>query len=232
MKMRLGSHRLAKASSLLIIGFFLVGACSSSSSNSGSGGDCTSLCQRRAALACPKDSPESDCEMQCNQVVPGCQNQNSAFLSCASTAQFSCSPTSGKSTTQSCVNEALAYGLCALGSISGDGGIGLFGDAGFNFGDSSTGQTCTGNACPPKDLSGTPECESFCNKIRTACGPNAACNESFWCEIHAGECAASARARLACRGSDKGGTVMCTANGWSIANDQCPFSSTDGCDGG
>jgi hypothetical protein len=230
MEMRLRSHPVAGLFTLTSIAFLLLGACSSSSSSSGGGADCASLCQRRAALACPNDSPEATCEMQCNQTIPACASQTNAYMSCIATAQFVCDSKTGKSTTQSCLSEALAFSVCALGSVfGGDGGVNLFGDGGFVVGDSSTG--CVGNACSKGDVSGTPECESFCNKIRTACGPTASCNESFWCEIRPGECEASARARLACRGSDKGGTVMCTANGWSISGDQCPFTMPCG-DGG
>jgi hypothetical protein len=85
--------------------------------------------------------------------------------------------------------------------------------------------TCVGNACSTGDVSGTPECEAFCNKIRAACGPTATCRESFWCEIRPGECAETTRARLACKATDMGGAVMCIENGWSITGDQCPFSS-------
>jgi hypothetical protein len=119
----------------------------------------------------------------------------------------------------------LVASSCSDGNSSGTGG-----SAG---GDGGTTSTCIGNACNARDLAGSPECEAFCNKLRAACGPNTRCDESFWCRIRTGECEASTRERLLCMASDKGGTVMCLDNGWSIANDQCSFSSSESCpDGG
>jgi hypothetical protein len=218
--------RLAKLSTFATLVLAPAWACSSSSSGSGGGSaDCASLCQRKAALACPKDGSEADCETKCKQTVPGCEAQTNAYMSCVASAQFVCDANTGEATTRSCLQQALDFGFCALGSIGGgDGGLTIFGEGGLTPSDSGTVQTCVGNACAKHDIAGTPECESFCTKIRTACGPTASCNESFWCEIRSGECEASTRARLACKGSDKGGTVMCTANGWSITDDQCPFT--------
>jgi hypothetical protein len=200
----------------------------SGDSSSGSGGtaDCASICQRLAALRCPNDGTEANCESQCNQTlsIPSCQAQASAVTSCLATAPIQCGA-NGKAETSLCQTEGSELTTCLLAALSG-------GDAGFSFGDASTAEACVGSSCPQQNLAGTPECDAFCTKIRTACGANASCNQSFWCAIRSNECEASTRARLACMASDMGGTVTCNQYGWSISGGQCSSTSTSCPDGG
>ena len=101
------------------------GCSGGSSSGSGAGGpaDCASACQRVAALHCPKDQPEANCEQSCSQpLVAACTAQTNAAFSCLGTAQLQCGA-DGKAATSSCVQQEAELATCVFGALfSGDGG--------------------------------------------------------------------------------------------------------------
>ena len=178
--------RILKVTAIAGVALVNGSGCASSSGSGGpaAGGqaDCASICQRIAALNCPNDQPGA-CENSCSQpLVASCAAQTNAAYSCLGTAPLQCGA-DGKAGTSSCGQQTADLGTCVVKALfSGDGGF-SFGDAGFSFGDAGTVQSCVGSTCPKDDLSGTPECEAFCTKLRTACGPTTSCDESFWCKI-------------------------------------------------
>src|SRR5689334_7295054 len=118
MEMRLGIHRRSRLSALMPLALLLLGACSSSSSSGGGSADCASTCQRTAALKCPNDPPEAECESKCQQSAsfPACQSQANAANSCLATAPIQCGA-DGKSTTSSCSSEATGLAVCLFTAL-------------------------------------------------------------------------------------------------------------------
>jgi hypothetical protein len=110
----------------------------------------------------------------------------------------------------------------SVSSVGGSAGAATGGSGGGGGSAGVGGSGGAGGAGGTADVSTSPECDAYCNKITTMCA-GATCDRAFSCRIRAGDCAASTRAYLKCTVDT--GTWACSAGGFSVLS-TCPHDKT------
>jgi len=88
------------------------------------GANCTSVCTRMVAAACPADTQSScvsGCQTLQNLSASSCSSQFNALLACRATATFSCN-SSGNAETTGCTSQATTLTTCLSAGTGGTGG--------------------------------------------------------------------------------------------------------------